>query len=607
MRAERLKLSISKNRGVKDIDERLKRAKDPKAVLSELKAGAVEVTEAREGHRTDAMPPLRKTINFESFEVLGENQDGKVLFWSSLNRKIYIHDLKSLQYDQLVQLGGPEILKKVGRGKRYYQSEEDGSSLIPFPEVKTNLIIEASRRQLGELSYFGQGIHALKDGNHLLIVNGGRGWIWDGNAFQEQDHPLLDGRLIDWNAGRVWIDFEQVMAMAGKMTPILAKEVIDEVCLCVNQWGFADQQDAGLFAGWVLAQIIQGVWNWRPHLWLTGAAGTGKTLLISFLEGLAGPLAMRREGKSLTEAGFRQDMANDGVRAFLDEFELSEHRDDLIEYLRSASRGGTIVKGTTSQKPVHFFIKHMVLLASIEYRLARAAERSRFLVVELLKDDLRCPIIPNAKKMEALRLKVCAFAIWGAFRAKKLISQLGRIAGFEDRFTESFGVPLSMITLCEENAIGLLGEMVKVFLDKARRDDRLDHITDEERLIRDVGFAKIRIPEEQRISEDRTSIVYRELTVSQAIAKLRHGGDDGLYDDAMQAHGIKVTDDGSLFMVPEIVSRKLLRDTLWGELNIEPILKRITGTKKGRRRIAARLTYGLLVPYAEKLSDQSVP
>lgn len=589
----------------RDVDDALKGAGDPKAALSELKAQAQEVTEVKDESPKKLKPPARQPGAFESFEVLGEDQDGKVLFWSSLNRKIYLHDLKSLQYDQLVQIGGPEILEKVGRGKRYDQNGEDGAMLLPFPEVKTNLIVEASRNQLGELSKFGQGIHALKDGKRILIVNGGRGYTWDGKDFQEQDHPLLDGRMIDWNAGRQWIDFEQVRVMVGKMTPIRAKETVDEICRCVNQWGFSDPQDACLFAGWLLAQIVQGVWNWRPHLWLTGAAGTGKTLLISFLEGLAGPLAMRREGKSLTEAGFRQDLGHDGAQAFIDEFEKSEHRDTLIEYLRSASRGGTIVKGTTSQKAVHFSIRHMVLLASIEYRLARAAERSRFLIVELAKDDNRCPVIPNAAKMEELRLKVCAFAIWAAFRAKNLILQLGRIAGYEDRLVESYAVPLSMITLCDENALGLLTNMVKAFLDKAHRDDRADHITDEEKLIRDICFAKIRIPEEQH-TEERTSIVYKELTVSQVIAKLQYS-DEGL-DSALQAHGIKKTDDGCLFLVADIVSRKLLRDTQWGELNIEPILKRIDGATKTRRRIAQRLSYGLLVPYNdEQLPSENVP
>jgi hypothetical protein len=601
-------LSNSKNNTPKDVDDKIRASADKVAAVKDLKAKAEDAKPTAQQKKTSqakksvvqdnssSAPKAeeKQPIKFKSFEVLGEDADGKIHFWSSENKKIYAHDLKSLQFDQLVQIGGQEIRNKVGRGRRYDQEGEDGSMLIPFQSLKEWLIIEASRRQLGILSYFGQGIHLLKDGR-LLIVNGGEGYVWDGNKFAPQDHPLVGGRLIDWNKGRHWIDFSSVQKMVNSMTINKSKEIVAEACELVNQWGFADQQDVYLFAGWMLAQIVQPVWSWRPHLWLTGSAGSGKTQLLSLLEGLSGPLAMRREGKSLTEAGFRQDMGSDGVYAFIDEFEKSEHRDALIEYLRSASRGGTIVKGTTAQKPVHFFIRHSVLLASIEYSLARSAERSRFLIVELKKDDSRKPVLPNAAKMEELRLQILGFALWASFRAKTLIETLGRIPGFEDRLVESYAVPLSMISLCESDPLNVLRNMVTTFLHRAQLVDQQDVQTDEEKILRDLCFAKVRVPMEQQTSSDKQSIVYLDFGVAQALDKLRQASDSAL-DDALQAVGIKLTNEGPLFIVPDIVTRKLLRDTPWGNLNLEPILKRITGAKKHRLRIAGSRCYGLLLP-----------
>lgn len=600
-------MSNCKKKNPKDVDDAIRSSADKAAVAQNLKAKAEDATVSiqqkkhsqpriREEVGTSNTPrePGRQALKFKSFEVLGEDADGKIHFWSSENKKIYAHDLKSLQFDQLVQIGGQEVCNKVGRGRRYDQEGADGSILIPFQLVKEWIIIEASQHQLGILSYFGQGIHVLKDGR-LLIVNGGEGFIWDGKLFTPQEHPLIDGRLIDWNRGRQWIELSRVRDIVGTLTNTSAKGIIEEACQLVNQWGFADQQDVYLFTGWMLAQLVQPIWSWRPHLWLTGSAGSGKTQLLSLLEGLSGPLAMRREGKSLTEAGFRQDMGSDGVYAFIDEFEKSEYRDALIEYLRSASRGGVVVKGTTAQKPVHFFIRHMVMLASIEYSLARSAERSRFLIVELKKDDSRKPVLPNASKIEELRLQIVAFALWASFRAKTLIEELGRVSGYEDRLVESYAVPLSMVSLCESDALTVLRNVAVTFLNKARLIDQQDVVTDEEKILRDLCFAKVRVPMEQQISADKASIVYLDFGVAQALDKLRQGFDNAL-DDALQAAGIKLTEEGRLFLVPDIVTRKLLRDTPWGNLNIEPILKRIPGAKKHRLRIAGSRCYGLLLP-----------
>lgn len=603
-------MSLSKNITTKDVDDKIRCAADKTAVVGAMKISAKDATPVKntspkktiqplKNNEGEILPDTQRTVDktplrFKSFEVLGEDADGKIHFWSAENKKIYAHDLKSLQFDQLVQIGGQEVCNKIGRGRRYDQEGADGTMLIPFQFVKEEIIIAASQHQLGILSYFGQGIHVLKNGR-LLIVNGGEGFTWDGKIFSPQEHPLIDGRLIDWNRGRQWIDFSQVRKIVDTLTDSTAKSIVEEACQIVNQWGFADQQDVYLFTGWMLAQLVQPIWSWRPHLWLTGSAGSGKTQLLSLLEGLSGPLAMRREGKSLTEAGFRQDMGNDGVYAFIDEFEKSEHRDALIEYLRSASRGGTVVKGTTAQKPVHFFIRHMIMLASIEYSLARSAERSRFLIVELKKDDIRRPVLPNALKMEELRLQIIAFALWASFNAKNLIEKLGRISGFEDRLVESYAVPLSMISLCESNPLDILRNMVTTFLHRAQRVDQQDVTTDEEKILRDLCFAKIRVPIEQQTSSDKSSIVYLEFGVAQALEKLHQGFDSAL-DNALQTVGIKLTEERSLFLVPDIVTRKLLRDTPWGNLNLEPILKRITGSKKHRLRIAGSRCYGLLLP-----------
>ncbi len=585
---------MDKNKkAVKDIDDALKASSDKTKAAAALKERAKSVLSERQ--ENIGQGPKLPDLSFKSFEVLGEDQEGNLLFWSKANRKVYCHDLKGLQYDQLIQMGGDEISGKVGRGKRYDQVGMDGSLLWPFPAVKEIMIKEAAKRQLGNLRYLGQGIHRLGDGK-LLIVNGGEAALWDGKRFSEHNHPMIDGKIIEWSPGRSWCDLSRIRQKVISMKAVDAASIADRLFEIVNQWGFAEPNEAFLFTGWALGQHIQDLWDWRPHLWLTGAAGSGKTILISLLEGLAGDLALRREGKSLTEAGLRQDMSNDKVFCLLDEFEKSEAREAIIEYLRSASRGGLVVKGTTAQKAVHFFVRHMALLASIEYRLARAAERSRFLVIELKKDDSRHPTIPNVQELENFRHEITAYCLWAAFPALRMVRDIERIPGFEDRLVESYAAPLSMLAVCKPDAAKILTNMVIAFLRKVQKTEEADAVTDEDRLLLDIGFAKIRLSVERQV-DDRTAMVSQELTVSQILERIVGGNreDDDLHE-VLQAHGLKVV-DGNLFVVPEVAARKLLKDTSWAGLNIEPILRRIPDARKTRLRIAANQCYGVSLPY----------
>jgi hypothetical protein len=113
---------------------------------------------------------------------------------------------------------------------------------------------------------------------------------------------------------------------------------------------------------------------------------------------------------------------------------------------------------------------------------------------------------------------------------------------------------------------------------------------DEARLLGDIGFAKIRVPvrKDDQLTE-RTE--YEERTVSQLIRENHE-----LYAATVEAQGLKVVEDGKIFLVPDIVARCLLRGTLWADLNIETIIKRIPGAERVRRRIASTRHYGLLIP-----------
>src|SRR6056297_2322675 len=97
-----------------------------------------------------------------------------------------------------------------------------------------------------------------------------------------------------------------LISEAENMDEEEGKRVVDELMSLIDQWGFKGKFDHFIVCGWFLAQIVQSVWDWRPHLWFTGAQGSGKTLLTILFERLGGGLCRRFEGQT-SEPGIRTD------------------------------------------------------------------------------------------------------------------------------------------------------------------------------------------------------------------------------------------------------------------------------------------------------------
>src|SRR3546814_10759108 len=79
-----------------------------------------------------------------------------------------------------------------------------------------------------------------------------------------------------------------------------------------------------LLAGWIAIAVICGALNWRPHVWLTGSSGSGKSwLLDNVIRPLIGAIAVYCQSNS-TEAGIRQTLATDARPVLFDEAESED-------------------------------------------------------------------------------------------------------------------------------------------------------------------------------------------------------------------------------------------------------------------------------------------
>ena len=138
--------------------------------------------------------------------------------------------------------------------------------------------------------------------------------------------------------------------------------------------------------GWLCIGPICGVLGWRPHLWLDGERGAGKSWVINHLiKPVLGDYAITVKADS-SESGLRNTLNGLAFPLIFDEAE-AEREDDkarigkIIRLARhSASPDNAFVAqgvpGGGGQK--HFAIASTFLMCSITPQLEQAADRTRF-------------------------------------------------------------------------------------------------------------------------------------------------------------------------------------------------------------------------------------
>lgn len=192
----------------------------------------------------------------------------------------------------------------------------------------------------------------------------------------DSNKTFLEGELVD-------IDINQSPATQDQCQSLF--ELIQKL-------SFENQSSAHLLAGWIFTAQVTGAMAWRPHIWVTGPAGSGKTTI---LRDILIPLIFHKKqflGKT-TEAGIRQTIKADSCAVFFDEAEsfdkISAQRvQNIIELVRASSSDSeaAIIKGSPSGSSIEYYPRFQACLSSINTNLATEQDRSRFTLIELVKN-----------------------------------------------------------------------------------------------------------------------------------------------------------------------------------------------------------------------------
>jgi putative DNA primase/helicase len=298
--------------------------------------------------------------------------------------------------------GAPFTCLGFDDGGYFYQPNNTGQvvRLSRASHTATNLL------QLAGLAYW-ETLHPARSGAN---------WQSAASAlFEQQAHvgiyspDRIRGRGAWWDDSRPVLHLGDRLLVDGTLHPITKQppsrfnyQRLAAIDLPTDLAPLTDQQGAEvldiasrflwevpasglLLAGWAALAPICGSLTWRPHVWLTASAGSGKSAILErFLGTLLQDVALWPEG-STSEASIRQELRADALPVIMDEAESNEQADQkriqsilALARVASSSGRGFVGRGGADGAAQRFTVRSMFLLCSISTALKQGADASRF-------------------------------------------------------------------------------------------------------------------------------------------------------------------------------------------------------------------------------------
>ncbi len=310
---------------------------------------------------------------------------------------------------------------------------------------------------------------------------------------------------------------------------------------------FARKLDPIAALGWALIAPFGGLLRWRPHLWITGRRGTGKSQII--LEPLIAPLCgeFAYQGTArTTEAGLRRSINMTSRPVLLDEFDAEGKTDrerlQRIMHLRRCASSDTSAIVTMADGngsgTTQFVIRSMMCFVSINVLGGDAADDSRQIHVEKLAvPNLELVMRENARECSRVMADPARYRR-RVFRAlPRILSDINAIHDslltyLRDARETDLMAPVLCAAWAVRSSESIMsaagGAWMRELLDdlSALHSDRIE---DEDRVIEHICAAKIRLEGG------------REKAVAELLLEADGYGETGAAE-LLSRHGLRLTD-----------------------------------------------------------------
>lgn len=424
----------------------------------------------------------------------------------------------------------------------------------------------------------------------------GRGAWWDdGKAvIHVGKSVIIDGMQYPLHKVRSRYVYQQGKPLDVHLDDPLSNAEAHELARLCDMPSWQKPINGKLLAGWIFLAPVCGALRWRPHIWVTGSAGSGKSSIVRLiLKRALGNIAI--DGASSTsEAGLRQTLQSDGLPVVFDEMETDDRNskariDEIMKLVTLASDdNGMIIKGSSSGKAVTYSIRTMFTFASIAVNLSQHAARTRVTVLEVLKrqqtDENRAHYEEMIRKSATLltpeyveRLHARAVRMIPVIRQNvEVFAQAAAIKFGDQRMGDQIGTLLAgAYCLQSKNVIDL--EKATEWMNGKDWTEILSVNDDSDEVL------CLRRILEQLIDVDtihgRVRLSIEDLVACAGYRRTLAGIDPATSNEVLKRYGLQVADDCMLVANKHTQLAKLLAESSW--VNAWPAtLSRISGARR---------------------------
>lgn len=253
-----------------------------------------------------------------------------------------------------------------------------------FPGKKTGIDIDAAQEFITRTSIstgpfdekYVRGRGAWSDQDRVVIHTG--------------RELIVDGKLTKLGQIKSRYVYETSYDLGiGRENPLKTKEA-NRLIELLEYLNWDREVNSRLLAGWIVLAPFCGALRWRPHIWLTGSAGTGKSWVFEkIVRRLLGDTVLSVQGET-TEAGLRQTLNHDALPVVFDEVDIEDKRgservQNILTLMRSASTddGGILLKGSATGSAKSYTIRSCFAFASISVQAHQQSDRSRITILSM--------------------------------------------------------------------------------------------------------------------------------------------------------------------------------------------------------------------------------
>jgi putative DNA primase/helicase len=299
--------------------------------------------------------------------------------------------------------------------ERYYffQNERKQIMVLTKGDFTDSGLIELSRVNWWERNFPGSGNTTIdkKAAVNWIVVCAARKGVYDMRRVRGRGGYLDAGRFAFHHGGYLSVDGEivdmtqvensrYVYELATTLPPpaedALTSEEGERLLDVAKSFRWTKGGSGALLAGWVALAPLCGALKWRPHIWITGGAGSGKSTIVNeYVNPLCAGVNIFAQGSS-SEAGIRQTLGTDALPVIYDEAEQNDLRDQsrvqaILALARQASTESQAktLKGSAGGEAQAFHIRSMFCMSSVQVGLKQQAdvERIAILNVKSKRDD----------------------------------------------------------------------------------------------------------------------------------------------------------------------------------------------------------------------------